>query len=191
VAEIVYVVLVDTTELVIGNLTDVAPAGTVTVAGTTTPAEAVIETTAPPAGAGPVRYTRLSQLVAPPTTERRNSELAAAGSTVTTVVFDVAPEVAVIVTFVFAATTEVLMVKFAYVKPAGTVTVAGTVAVGLELDRVTTVPPAGAAAASHTLFPVLEFPPVTVAGFAATEDSGVPFEVAAVTLTLPDRDTPS
>ena len=70
-------------------------------------------------------------------------------------------------------------------------TVAGTVAVGLELDRATTVPPAGAAAASHTLLPVLELPPVTEVGFAYTADIGVPFEVAAVTLTLPDRETPS
>ena len=70
-------------------------------------------------------------------------------------------------------------------------TVAGTDAFELELDKTTTVPPAGAAPASHTLFPVLEVPPVTEAGFAATDDSGVPFEVAAVTLTLPDRETPS
>jgi hypothetical protein len=45
------------------------------------------------------------------------------------------------------------------------VMVAGTDAVGSELESEITVPPTGAADAIHTLLYVLEIPPVMVVGF--------------------------
>jgi hypothetical protein len=58
-------------------------------------------------------------------------------------------------------TALVLTVKVALVEPAGTVTEAGTVAVALELVRVTLMPPAGAWLLSVAV-PVTAVPPVTV-----------------------------
>jgi hypothetical protein len=56
-------------------------------------------------------------------------------------------------------------VKFTLVAPAGTVTLAATVAAVVRLDRnVTTVPPAGAGALS-VIVPVLAVPPLTDVGF--------------------------
>ena len=60
--------------------------------------------------------------------------------------------------------------KLADVLPAETVTVAGSVAAGLPLDRVTTAPPVGAWAFSVTV-PVELVPPVTLFGFRVTEAS--------------------
>ena len=71
---------------------------------------------------------------------------------------------------VWLATPPVVMVKVADVLPAGTVTLAGNVAAGLPLDRVTTAPPVGAWAFRVTV-PVELAPPTTVAGFKVTEDS--------------------
>ena len=70
-----------------------------------------------------------------------------------------------------ALTGVVETVKFAEVAPAGTVTLAGTVAAALLLDRVTTAPPAGAALASVTVA-VDEFPPVTVPGLSVRVEIG-------------------
>jgi hypothetical protein len=56
--------------------------------------------------------------------------------------------------------------------PAGTVTVAGTVAAALLLDRDSTVPPVGAVFVRVTV-PVDEFPPATLVGLTDTLDSAV------------------
>src|SRR2546425_13319811 len=64
----------------------------------------------------------------------------------------------------------VLTVKVAVVPPAGTVTLAGTVAAPvLLLDSETTAPPLGAAALSVTV-PVEALPPVTVDGLRVSEE---------------------
>jgi len=64
----------------------------------------------------------------------------------------------------FAATRLTATLKVAVVAPAATVTDAGTVAAAvLELESVTTVPPAGAAA-DKVIFPVLDVPPITEVG---------------------------
>ena len=61
-----------------------------------------------------------------------------------------------------------MIVKFALALLAGTVTVAGTAATDvLLLDKLTTAPPVGAAAASVTV-PVDEVPPFTVSGLTIT-----------------------
>jgi hypothetical protein len=65
----------------------------------------------------------------------------------------------------------VLTVKVAVMAPAGTVTLAGTVAAAvLLLDSVTGAPPAGAGPLSVTV-PVEELPPVTLAGLRLSEES--------------------
>jgi hypothetical protein len=74
----------------------------------------------------------------------------------------------VIVTVVFAVTPTVLTVKVADDEPAGTVTLAGVVALALLSDRDTTMPPTGARPVKFTV-PVEEVPPVTVAGLIDTE----------------------
>src|SRR5260370_959854 len=75
-----------------------------------------------------------------------------------------------IVTDVDAVTVLVLTVNVALLAPAGTVTVAGTVAAAvLLLVRLTTAPPLGAGPLSVTV-PVEGFPPVTLTGFSVTED---------------------
>ena len=68
------------------------------------------------------------------------------------------------VAVVFALTLLVDTVNVAVVSPAGTMTLAGTVAAAaLELDSATEAPPAGAAAVRLTL-PIDDVPPVTLDG---------------------------
>jgi hypothetical protein len=66
-------------------------------------------------------------------------------------------------------TTLVFTGKVALVAPAGTVTLAGTLAAPLLLESVTCAPPAGAGPLSVTV-PVEEFPPVTLVGFSESEE---------------------
>ena len=68
-----------------------------------------------------------------------------------------------------AVTALVVTVNVALVAPAGTVTLAGTVAAVLSLDSVTCAPPAGAGPSSVTV-PVELLPPVTVVGLSASEE---------------------
>ncbi len=77
------------------------------------------------------------------------------------------------VTEVDVATALVVTVKVALVAPAGTVTLAGTVAaVVLLLERLTPAPPAGAAPLSVTV-PCEEFLPTTLVGFSVSDDTVV------------------
>ena len=85
-------------------------------------------------------------------------------------------------------TIEVLTVKVALVAPAGTVTLAGTLAALLLLLRRTCAPPAGAGPLSVTV-PVEDVPPITLAGLSVSDEtvgSGtVTVRVAALLVALP------
>ena len=162
-----------TLTVVIANVADVAPAGTVTETGTLAETlELVSVTTTPPAGAAPLRVT-VPVTPAPPTTDAGFTDTdlseteAAAGFTVSAAVFETPPLFAVIVTAVTAVTVVVVTLNVAVVDPAATVTLAGTVAAALLDASVTTIPPTGAADVNVTV-PVLAVPPVTDVGFNAT-----------------------
>ena len=153
----------------------VAPAATVTLAGTVAAAVLLLDsaTTAPPAGAAALSVTVPVDEIPPVTAAGfRLTDASVTGTGFTVSVAVCVPlYVPVIVTGVTAATANVVTVKVAVVAPAATVTLAGTVAaVVLLLDSATTAPPAGAAALSVTV-PVDEIPPVTAAGFRLTDAS--------------------
>jgi len=101
------------------------------------------------------------------------------------------PNVALIVDEVEAVTALVLTANVAVVAPAGTVTLAGTVAAAvLLLDSDTKAPPLPAAALKATV-PVDELPPATLVGLTDTDESageaGAAFTpIAANNVVLPD-----
>jgi len=109
----------------------------------------------------------------------------ATGATVRLAVSVAPPYVAEIVTPVDVLTDPVETLNPALVAPAATVTLAGTVAAGLLLDKLTTAPPAGAPLVSVTVPCALE-PDDTVAGLIETAcrlagaDGGVTVSVAVL-----------
>jgi hypothetical protein len=148
-AEIVAAVVAPTLLVVIVNFTDVAPAGTVTVAGTAADGSELLNvTTAPLDGAGPFRYTALEDDGTPPTNAvgYNSRDASATGLSVRIAVFLTPPYAAEIVTVFDEATLVVLMPNVAEVAPATMFTLAGTVADGSELVNVTRAPVDGAGA---------------------------------------------
>jgi hypothetical protein len=151
-----------------------APAGTVTLAGivTSDALSVTSETTAPPAGAAPLRVTVPSE-EAPPATLAGLSvnEEREAGATLI-VACCVAPfQEARMTAEAWAATGFVLTVKEALVAPAGTVTLAGTVATAVSLlASVTTEPPAGAGPPKLTVA-CEGVPPITPGGLRVRKES--------------------
>ena len=160
------------------NVALVAPAATVTLAGTLAAVVLLLEsvTVAPPAGAAPLKVTVPVEEFPPVTlvgfSESEERVGGGGGAAVTVSEADLlAPlNVAEMETVVDTATALVLTVNVALVAPAATVTLDGTLAtVVLLLESVTTAPPDGAAPLSVTV-PVEEFPPVTLVGFTETEE---------------------
>jgi len=178
---IVTVVDAVTLAVVTLNVALVAPAATVTLAGTVATAVLLLDnvTTAPPAGAALVRVA-VPCAAFPPTTLVGLSAIAdsaaAGGGAVEGVTVNVAvlvapPNAPVIVTAVETLTALVVTLKVALVAPAATVTLAGTVAtVVLLLDSATTAPPAGAALVSVAV-PCAALPPTTLVGLSVIADS--------------------
>src|SRR5437588_240525 len=93
-----------------------------------------------------------------------------------------------IVAEVDTRTIDVFTVKVALLLPAGTVTMAGTLAAPLPLERVTCAPPAGAGPLSVTV-PVEDCtPPTTLVGFSVSEATVGGVTVSAADLLAPPYD---
>jgi hypothetical protein len=135
------------------KVVELEPAGTVTVAGNVAfPVLEVIVTAKPPVGAtalrvmvpveleGAVTVVGLSVRVVTPTWVR-----------VRTAVLEAPLAVAVMVVLLLVVPAPTVTVKVVEVDPAGTVTVAGTVAAELLDANVTTTPPVGATAERVTV----------------------------------------
>jgi len=140
VAVIVAAALVDTGTVVTVKVALVAPAATVTEAGTVALALLLDRLTAsPPVGAALEIVTVPVEDAPPITVVGANASAEAVGAVIVRVaVWEVAFAVAVIVAVVLAATAFVVTVKVADVAPDATVTEAGTVAAALLLVRLTT-----------------------------------------------------
>lgn len=160
---IVTVAVVDTAVVVTAKVALVAPAGTLTEAGTV--AQALLDdkvTLVPPGPAGPVRVTVPVDGLPPISVEGERVILVSpAGLIVRLAVNVVDPSVAEIVAVAAVDTADVVILKVADVVPAATVTVAGTTPFALELDKLIVVPPDGADPLMKTV-PVKDVPPVTV-----------------------------
>lgn len=149
----------------------VCPAGMRTVVGTDPSGElddSVITT--PPAGAGPFRVAMMVALFPPVrVVEPVVVRLMKFGMQTWKPQLALwVPKVAERVRVVFAVTAVVVMLKFADSCPARTVTVAGTLAIGLDELRLITVPPVGATPVRVTV-PVAFAPPVTLLGETVTK----------------------
>jgi len=133
------------------------PAGTVMLDGTVATDVLLLEsvTIAPPEGAAAVRVTVPVELFPPLTVVglrvREESVTADAGVTVRDACAELDPRVAVITAVVVVVTDVVVIVNVALVAPEATVTLLGTLAEELLLDKLTTEPPDGAAALRVTV----------------------------------------
>jgi hypothetical protein len=173
---IVTSVLVVTVDVVTGNVARVAPAGTVTVAGTDAMAWLLRSgTDVPPLGAG-VSMITVPVEELPPTTPGGSSVTARSftgggcGVTVSVAERETPPNVAVIATGVGWVTVWVVTLTNALVRPASTRTFWGTVAAAPSLESDTSAPPLGATPFSVTVaMTSWDWPPTTVAGWSDTE----------------------
>ena len=165
----------------------VAPAATVTLVGTVAADVLLLAsaTTAPAAGATALKVTVPIE-AAPPVTLvglRLSDKRVIAGLMMRLADLVTPLYVAEIVTVLDAATGFVEIVNAALVVPAGTVTLAGTVAtVGLLLESATIAPLAGAAVFRVTV-PIEAAPPVTLVGLRLNEERVAGFTVGVTVST--------
>jgi hypothetical protein len=193
---VIVTAVVEATEFVVAvKVAVVAPAATVTDAGTWA-AAVLLEvrlTTAPPVGAALLSVTVPVEEV-PPATDvgltLTPESVAPAGAVVTVRIAVRLTRLyrAVIVAVLLEVTAYVVTVKVAVVAPAATVTEDGGLATLVRLlDRVTTIPPAGAGPVKVTV-PIEGVPPATEVGSRLTEaraaGAGTVTVSVAVRLTL-------
>ena len=142
----VAVAVAETAVVVTVKVPVVAPAATVTDAGTV--ALVLLEdkaTDVPPLGAGPLKVTVPVEGLPPMTDVGLSLRLNSPGGLMVRVAVWFTPlKLPVIVALVVAETAVVVTVKVPLVEPAATVTDAGTVALVLLDDKATDVPPLGA-----------------------------------------------
>jgi hypothetical protein len=170
VAEMDEFVFAVTGSVVMGNVANVAPAGTVTAAGTVAAVVRLLRsvTVVPPGGAAMETFT-LPTDGAPPTTLEGVRETLEAVTTRTERFAErvFVPEVPEIATVVFAATAEVVTVNVAVVLPAAITALAGTLATApLALASVTVVE-LGTVLLIRTV-PVTDPPPAMAVGLSET-----------------------
>jgi len=169
---IVAVALLETATVVTVKVAVVAPAATVTEAGTVADAELPLRVTVtPPVGAALLIVTVPVEEF-PPTTELglRVTDDGVGAVIVKFAVGEAPLKLAVIVAAVVVVTATVVTVKVAVVAPEGMVTDAGVLAEAELSLREMTKPAAGAAEPIVTV-PVDEFPPTTLVGDIETLDS--------------------
>ena len=169
-AVIVEVVFVPTETVVTVNVAVVAPSRTVTDAGTVAFVEEDVSATeTPPAGAAVARVIVPVEDVPPVTVVGLSVTVQLGTLTVSVAVTGVLPFAeAPMVLVVVDPTVSEVTVKVVLVAPAGTVTVAGTVAADVLLDVTLTGKPPTGAALPIVIVPVEGDPPVTVVGFKET-----------------------
>ena len=174
------------TSVVAEKSTVVAFPGTVTVAGTLTSGFALINvTTVPPAGAGDCSVTIPVVIMPPVTLAGVNVTERMTGAAITRVPDFVTPFTAARIDALTLATTgRVVTVTDAFVAPAGIITVAWTVASGMDELRLTTTPPAGAGA-SMVIVAVDVLPPATDVGESVTDTGAGPRTVSDVVTVTP------
>jgi len=165
VPEMFAVVDASTPTVVIVNVAELDPAGTVTDVGVVALALSDARATVmPPVPAAPLKVT-VPIVETPPRTEEseRLIPVSVAALIVNGAELVLDPCVAVIFAVTVLETPSVATVKVFDFDPAGTVTVAGTVAFALSDEIETTKPPDGAGPFNVTV-PVELFPPATVVG---------------------------
>jgi hypothetical protein len=180
VAVVVTTVSVSTTSADTGKVAERAPSATVTDAGIVKiPLSAARRTSNPPAGARPFNVTVPTPDLPPVRTTGLYATALGLGAWTVSVPVTVVPlNEARTVALMLLGTVAVDAVKVALVAPAGTVTVAGTVTLGLDETNVTTAP-SGPAAPLRVTRPVDETPPTTAFGVIAT-DAGTEGVIARV-----------
>jgi hypothetical protein len=162
-----------TPAVVTGKDALVAPAATVTLAGTVAAPVLLLEsaTEEPPAGAAPLRVTIPVEVPPPTTVAGLSVTEARLGGSKDREAVRVTPPLDAESVAVAATTTGLVVTwKVAVVEPAATVTLIGAVNDPLSSRRATASPPVGAAAVSVTV-PVALDPPTTSAGMMVTEES--------------------
>jgi hypothetical protein len=152
-------------EVVTENVTEFVPGSTVTVAGGVAKLLSDVSVrTNPLLGALPLSVTVAVQTVPPPGFVGVTvKEVSDAGFTVNMVVFWLEPSVAVSVAFTAWATPIVETEIVAEVAPAGTTTLAGTVAEASDDVKLTVAPPVPAGPLRFTV-PAAELPPIRALG---------------------------
>lgn len=158
---------VDTVKLAL-----VAPAATVTLAGTEAAVALLLEsvTAVPPTGAAPFRVTAPAEAVPPTTAAGLSAIEARLGARSDRGAVRVSPPWdAEMVAVEATATGRVGTAKVAVVAPWATVTLAGAETAPLSSESATTRPPAGAAAVRVTV-PVTVAPPTAEAGVTVTDE---------------------